>query len=189
MKNNQLQSGSAVLAIVAALAIVLLGAGGFIYWKTVLNKPSVAINDTVPGHQDRPKTENITSSLKGYLTIDNWGVKFKLPTDVTAEQINYRMVTGARDGLYGFSTKRVEALGGDCASSEATAVNKIGLAAVYRLTAPTEKPTGDAVLVNHLDGYYYYVFTAPANCAQDNTNIQSEDQAMLSKLLNGIEKK
>jgi len=182
VNKKQSQSGSAHLVIIIVLVIALLGALGYVFYinfmqpkSTPAPTPEVAVVST--------PTPTPTETNAGYLVLDDWDVKFKLPTNLGSNVITNQKATDANgEDYYKFSTERVSALGGDCTS----------LSKLYRMTELIAPDASPPILVGKFGGYYYYARNSQAICAEDKNidgNIQFEDIHMLKAFLNTIEPK
>jgi cytoskeletal protein RodZ len=202
---NKKQSGfSHMMIIVVVLAVVLIGALGFIFWQNFIqNKSDNAKKEDTSKVSTKQSettttnnTANITDKNKGYLVLSDWGVRFKLPSDLGSRQITYykgvpgytdsgKYVTG--DG-YSFSTNDVEALGENCAYNASD--YWMPLASVTRYTSPYNQ--GSAVegptLIKKLGNYYYYTRGPQALCSVNGSStVQTKGRAAVDALVPSIE--
>jgi len=182
MNKNKYQSGNVHFIIIIVLVVALLGALGLIFWQNFIQpKPGTSKTDSVK----TPSTT--TSSLKGYLVLDNWGVKFKLPSDLGNNEITYSIRTFLKNNdTYYFSTQQVEALGESCIIS---AGQQGHIGRVSRSVTPMGWETYIGDKISHIDGYYYYYASPQSTCSDNGVEIQHRDRAMIHDTIITIEKK
>jgi hypothetical protein len=171
-KKNLTQSGSATVVIVVIIAVALVGALGFIFWQNTIGKASMP---------NEVQTTTAEGTDTDFLTIGDWGIKFKLPQ--TQSKITYHRVDAEGGVYYGFSTKRVEALDDACA-------DPVGHDATWlsSLTRFTSKQTNavDMIVINNeepIAGYYYYLVGSRSACSTSGAEIQSEDMMIIDTML------
>ena len=119
IKYFQKQAGSAHVVIIVVIVAAVLGALGYVFWQNFINKDTSEItNDskqttTQSGETPANPVEQPKDSTEGYLVLEDWGIKFKLPED--SGEIRYYKENVTNDNgsfdYYSFSTKRVEKLG------------------------------------------------------------------------------
>ena len=188
MVNNSRSQGFAHAFLVIGLVVALLGALGFIFWQNFIHKePTVTNNKTVPKTQ--PKEE--VDLNKGYLVLEDWGIKFKLP-DSGSEVRSYKLPVKPNDmgftEIYEFTTKRVEELGGRCAKATSDG-SAIRLALLQRTPQYLDEVTGTIRLNDGqpINGYYYFLTGAQSVCSDGNDEvsgqIQIEDRKLVTDLL------
>lgn len=171
MDTRQSQSGSAHLIVIILLVVALIGALGFVYYQNFMQQ------------KDITTLADDTTINKDYIVLDDWNVKFKLPTNLGSNVITYQKATNSNsEDYYKFSTERVSALGGDCTS----------LNWLYRMVDPIEPDASPPILAGKFGGYYYYAYNRQEICSEDsniNGNIQFQDINMLKAFLTTIEPK
>jgi len=180
------------MIIVIIIVIALLGVLGFVFWNSISQKAvNDATTDTPTSSTAGDEPQRIAPSPetdKDYLDLQEWGVKFKLPSQsygITYYQLltnGSGLARGFDDHYYEFSTKEVENLGGECVDSGDGTV--IRLASLSRSKNKIE--TQGAILVNDgqpIEGYYYYLQGAQSTCSSDNINLQSQSRDSLVELL------
>lgn len=171
------------------LVVVAVGSLSFIYWQNYVQpRPVVQIYKTNAGSPaTKPATDTAdTTTNNGYLVLDDWGVKFKLPASLGDNQITYHkgMRSGAGDE-YDFSTSRVEALGGSCVQNDQSYVP---LGTITRATAPSTALASPPELAGKFGGYYYYYHHPQAGCADSGTDVQIQDVNIIQTMLMSVEK-
>lgn len=196
MNKKQYQSGSAHLAVIVVLVLALLGSVGFIFYQNFIQDKdgvskidgtNIQDNDYTPKIDDTEKIDNTEQvvSYEGYLVLDDWDVKFKLPADLGDNVVTYKKVTVDSGVYYGISTERVSALGGNCDE----------LVGFVRSEEPNNGAVGSPIPAGQVDGYYYGIQSPQSACselAMDNVthkNIVYPDLIMLKALLATVEKK
>jgi len=168
-----------IMAIVIACLLGVIGAGVYFY----LNQAKCTSTTSVVTPIENP-TEAVDTN-EGYLVLEDWNVKFKLPTDLGSNVITYQKTNDSYWGdYYEFSTERVSALGGDCA----------GLNYFYRRTEPITDPASAPDLAGKFGGYYYYVGHRQDVCSEletqaVHTGIVFPDMTMLKTFLGNVEPK
>lgn len=183
-KNSQNQTGSALVAIIIIAVVALVGILGYVAWNkiSVVDKnetPQQTTTVSTPNEDKKPQDSN-----EGYLVLHDWGVKFKLPNNVS-EVRYYKESIEDEHGVfeyYQLTTTRVESLGGECAPD---AANPIRLSSISRSLVKKEE-LASAFPANEnkpIGGYYYYVSGGQSLCSDDHTDWQSEDNTMTSNLL------
>lgn len=196
-----MQRGSHQLIIIAVVVIILLGVIGFVFWKNFVATPSTdtAKTQTAANTSDTKWTDEAAErstvdtpkndeELKDYLVLKEWGLKFKIPEG--AGEIRYYHRTAAAndkgvDSHYRLSTKRVEDLGGMCATAKD---GTGGLAAMTRTKKlPDDGSVSDGPINNGkpINGYYYLLSAAQSYCTTDESHrgIQEKDREMLNTML------
>ena len=184
MNKKQSQSGSAHLIIIMILCVALIGALGFVYWQNFM-QPKVSDKNVVATKTaDNTTTTTPAVTNEGYLVLDNWNVKFKLPADLGDSAVTYQKITDGSGVYYDISTERVSALGGDCAR----------LIRLIRSKESFGSSIGAPILAGQVGDYYYGFHGPQSACSElDNgathTNIVYPDFTMLKTLLMTVEKK
>ena len=168
--------GFAHAFLVIGLVIALLFALGFIFWQNFIHKEptTTEIVTTTPKEK--------TDLNKGYLVLEDWGIKFKLPE--TKSKIVYYKVDNEAGPQYEFTTKRVEALGDSCVEpSKQGTVGRLGIL-TRSATKFDELYSSNATNNNEpLNGYYYYASASNGPCAMDSPEIQLEDRNLINAML------
>jgi len=188
--NKQKQNGSAHVIILIIVVLAIIGSLGFLFWNNFVRsnpdqKKQASTQKTKP---NTPSSSPIKEDgNKGYLVLDDWKIKFKLPENI-GEIRYYKKVAEPNDkgviDYYEFSTKRVEELGGQCAESN-------GQGSVTRLasldrTKMKREALASASFVNNnepIDGYYYYASGGQAGCSDNGADIQKQDRDMIFEML------
>jgi heme/copper-type cytochrome/quinol oxidase subunit 2 len=160
IKHSQRQIGSAHLIIIVIIILALLGALGFVFWKNI-SKTNSTPSITTSSPSPKPASD--------YLTISDWGIKFKIADALkTTDILNTKEQSKDTppQTSYAFTTKRIQSLGGACATQpfDNTEI----------LTRTSEKPnaTPDSTLINStaIDSYYYILGAPPAFCTVVDSN-------------------
>ncbi|MDN5274367.1 MAG: hypothetical protein JWP06_268 [Candidatus Saccharibacteria bacterium] len=189
IKTSSKQTGSTHVVIIIILVIALVATLGLVFWQNFINKKSA---DT-SSNQKKPTTnqpaEKVKDPNEGYLVLKDWNIKFKLPTDTTAITYYKKQVEANNKDIeedYEFSTKRVEALGGQCIEPNNMG-SVIRLAVLSRTKVKLENLVSTSVVNNNepIAGYYYYASGAQSICADEGTSIQQQDRNMIFNALLG----
>lgn len=184
MVNNSRSQGFAHAFLIIGIVVALLGALGFIFWQNFIHKePTITKTEAVTKTQ--PKEEVDLS--KGYLVLEDWGVKFKIPE--TKSEIVYYKVQNDDGFFFEFTTKRVEALGENCVDNSTGGATRLG--AISRSSVKREGVyiIGSRPFNNNEpmgDGYYYYFSYTSALCADASGDIQGEDRRVIENLLDTL---
>jgi hypothetical protein len=187
IKNYLKQKGSAHVVIIVILVIALLGTLGFVFWQNFINKKSAEVTSDSKQTTNQP-TEKVKDPDEGYLVLKDWNIKFKLPAD-SNEITYYKKQAEPNDkGIeeyYEFSTKRVEALGGQCVEpNNLGQVIRNGSMSRTKIKREGEIASGSAVNNNEsIAGYYYYISGGQSTCANEAVDIQTQDRDMIFKTI------
>ena len=198
MKNN-LQKGSAQFLVIIALVVALLGALGFVFWqnfmqsKTTDNNFVATKNDTTGNtsgsnlnstSNEVVSTVDENSSNVGYLVLNDWGVRFRLPYGLGNDEVVYEKATDmtGSDEKYYFSTKGLSALGSECSKA-------YGL---IRGSEPAFAPIGSPIAIAKIGDYYYSYYTPQASCLDNREkgiDVEQHVSNMLPLMFGSIEQK
>lgn len=185
MKQLTNERGSVEAIVMGLLVVALIGALGFIFWQNFLKKDEP--QKTVETVKEEPKPVTVadeTEEQKGYLAINEWSVRFKIPSEVGSETVFYEKaheVTGLESG-YGIIT-----------SGEKKLYNTCGLSPepqVYVHRGKNSQSTPEHVPLNSgksLGGYYYFMSATMTRCEDSNQAKESEYQNILKSLVETIE--
>lgn len=194
--NNQ--RGSTHVVVIAVLIVIILGLVGYLFWNNFVAKKD-STNQSASTSTASKSSAVATSSptatkspdLTGYLVLDDWKVKFKLPSN--SGEILYFSDTQNTDNrydanYYGFTTKLVDALGDSCSKSTATLGPVIYLGTLRRTKNKIDvegMPSGPYPLNNNqpINSYYYYVNNAQATCSENGSDLQVKGLAIIKELL------
>jgi hypothetical protein len=188
MSTSRSQKGSAHLATVIVLIVTLVSSLGFAAWKNLSSKSNEAsVAQTEQGKHEAIKRVADTHQKglhEGYLVLENWGIKFKLPENSGEIRYYKEDVTNDNDSseLYSFTTKRVEELGEYC--SPDSREDPIRLAFISRSDIKLDHIL-NATLANNepINGYYYYMAGTQNLCANKGDELQTTDKSMIEKML------
>lgn len=191
---NGNEQGSIHIVIISIVAVMLLGAIGFLFWNNFIQpknhsepiattKPSAIASATPTASPDVDK-----------LTIADWKIEFTIPESLKDTSIKYsarRSNDNPPVASYSFTTSRIHDLGGEC----------------------VKQPFGDTVMLNRFtedqmaypDSYwvspdkiggYRYVLSGPiAGCSMVNENgqvissasqVEVKDRDSLKELVRSI---
>ena len=196
MSKKAEQKGFAQAFLVIGAVIVLAGTLGFLYWLNATKVEDNATKTKSVVEADQEKAERAPKDdkdeNKGYVVLSDWGVKFKMPTNIGEVTYYKKTAPENRQGVkeyYEFSTKRVEELGGQCIEP-----NDIGfvirLASLSRSqnnpepnpTYPSQVPVNEGKAIN---GYYYYAEGGHSVCATEGytDGIQKQDRDTIYQML------
>lgn len=185
IKNSQNQTGSAHIVIIIILVVAVIGLLGFIFWQNFITPKDETTKQAISSQHEN---ESEADLYKGYLFLDDWSIKFKIPEGLTG--IKYYKVTGYDS--YELTTSRVEELGGDC---KEPAVDKVpGVIRLGGISRESKPIDSEYVLkLNNgqpINGYYYSYAAAQSTCAySDPEGVQQIDRDLLSNMVNNIEAK
>lgn len=171
----------AILTIIIVLVAAGAGYGGWWYGKrsaddnlskiTALQaqvdqlqtKLSAANEAASQAQAAQPDTTEATSSVS-YLTIDQWGVKFELTSDITDATYSIK------DNAAGLSTKALTKTDPQCAADKTT-LGWLSRAEVDS-TVNGKKVTDLYPNGKTIDGMYYYYVHPQATCSSNNVDQQ-----------------
>jgi len=193
VKNKKTQVGSAHLIVVLVLVLALIGSLGFIFWQNFMQQKT---NDdkAVVVTPEVSKTDDATPAVPsndGYLVLEDWGVKYKLPSDLGNNTIKYYKVSdnpSVTDGYY-FSTSRVEGLGAGCLPTD----QYYGaLAMTTRSTMDNNNDVSGPSAKTKIGDYYYFYWHPQAACTSGSDrsiiDIEMQDSDMIQTMLKSVEK-
>lgn len=178
VKQFHRQTGSVHIVIVTIIVLLILGALGFVFWKNISAKSHTS---------STTKTSSTTlKPVSDYLTISDWNIKFKITDELkTTTIIDSKEQSNDTPPLtsYAFTTKRIHALGGACATQP--------FANTEILTRTSDKPntTPDGILLNNtaIDGYYYILGAPSASCTAVGSDGKLLNQAQADTKAKSIE--
>jgi len=125
----------------------------------------------------------------GYLTLKDWGVKFKIPEGLVGVKAYKRPFPensrGFSNSSYEFTTERVEALGQWCSaitegSNTVTRLGGISRSSQKQSEYVSAAPANDN---NSVGGYYYYVSGGQATCSSEGNDLQLQDLRAINDML------
>lgn len=177
------EQGSAHVIIISILVVALIGAIGFIFWQNVLQpKPS---NDSTSKSASSDKTSSKSNKKttptdlnKGYMVLDDWGVRFKeINSVISWSKTSVNSYNKPDSDIYYFTT--------DAWKNLPTACNT-----EIRLMRATEKSTAmtsPPIALNNeekIGGHYYY-YTSPQDACGGDT-LDSEAWVFQAKTVMGF---
>lgn len=191
MNKQNKQQGSIQVIIIAVLSLALVGLLGSMFWNNFVQSKGTTTTATVtksvpPVPSQSPKAD------PNMIILSDWKVEFTLPESLRNTSVKYTKSSKDNTTTYGFTTKRIEALGGDCV------MQPYGKSLVLSRSeeAPAANTMEGFVLINKnpIDGYYYtYAETIPA-CSGSTTDpsvtvnqVEINDRAALGDLLKSLE--
>lgn len=180
--------GSIFAVVMIILTVAIIGMLSLVFWHNITQSKDVArptdsaLLANSAQHLD-VKAKGVPN--EGYLVLDDWGIKFKLPEDA-GEVLAYKETISNQYGTfesYNLTTKRVEGLGQQCVPDASGEV--IRLSGISRRTVKQEQYSSAFPANNNepLNGYYYYVSGGQSVCSEEHTDWQSTDNIMTSELL------
>ena len=186
MKKKQSQSGFVHLAIIIVLVVALIGAIGYIAWDKFM-QPKDGDENVVATKTTNDSTDTTTTPVadnEGYLVLDDWGVKFKLPADLGDDEIVYEEASDTSGSIevYYFSTKYFSLLGSTCSRA-------------YSLIRSTDVSTdsiGAPIIIGKIGNYYYSYYTPQSFCLDNNEkgiDVEQKVSKMLPLMFESIESK
>ncbi len=189
---NTVDKGSAHAIIIVVLVVALLGTLGLVFYQNFIEKSgdkktADSAQDTPAKTDTTPKVDEEAKSNEGYLVIDNWGVKFKIPESLNNEKITYKASESAAEGGEGYDVTTEKALA--AANSDMLQARVL---IIERHKKPLLTDTGEIKrqtppynLEKIGDYYYYYSPTS----GQVPAGLTSEAYAGFTELAKSIEKK
>lgn len=125
----------------------------------------------------------------GYLTLKDWGVKFKIPeglTDVKAYKYSFpENSEGFSNSYYQLTTGRVEALGQWCSAITEGNNRVTRLGSISRSTQKQDEYVSAAPANDNkpVGGYYYYTSGGQATCSDEGNDLQLQDLRAINDML------
>lgn len=124
----------------------------------------------------------------GYLTLKDWGVKFKIPeglAGIKAYKYSYPENSGSFSDSYQLTTTRVEGLGQWCSAitegdNTVTRLGGISRSSKKQNEYVSAAPANDN---NSVGGYYYYVSGGQATCSDEGNDLQLQDLRAINDML------
>jgi len=187
IKHFSKQTGSTHVIIIVILVVALLGTLGFVFWQNIINKKSAEMSSDSKQATNQP-AEKVKDTDKGYLVLKDWNIKFKLLANSNAITYYKKQAEPNDKGVeeyYEFSTKRVEAIGGQCVEPNTLGqVIRNGSISRTKVKREGEIVSGSAVNNNEpIAGYYYYISGGQSTCANEGVDIQTQDRDMIFKTI------
>jgi hypothetical protein len=182
MKQTNKKGFAPILIVVIVLAIGLVAALGYIFYQNMNKKDDTVANTT---STQASNTSTTKPDYTGYLVLDDWGVKFKIPIELQSTTINkYNF-----DGYYYFTTSRSEAIKG--CKNDGDINGTLRSLSRYENEQKTDGESNGG-LISKLGNYYYYSTTPQAPCwdvsvTEKDEDIISQDISNLYLLLKNIE--
>ena len=184
------QRGSAHVIIIAILVFALIGALGFIFWSNFLQPKSDSGSFVKTDASPSPSASAMPKTDDNTIVLSDWKVKLTIPESLKSTSVKYSKETRHGKTDYEFTTSRIEALGGDCATQP------YGKSIVLsRVTEIPANAMNGFVRVNQepINGYYFtYTETIPA-CSGSITDptvkvnqVEIDDRAALGALLKSL---
>jgi len=152
IRNSLRQKGSAHLAVIALLALVLLGALGFIFWQNFINKESESKNEIV----DVKKNEGqvTTSKPADTVLVEEYAIEFTKAEGLKNTTVIHEKRQIGEASFIAFTTQRVVDIGGDCSKGYPFG----DLVTLSR----SDKSNSDEYTIfttKNINGYYYHIGT------------------------------
>jgi hypothetical protein len=162
------KSGFAPIIVVILLAVALVAALGFIFYQNMNKKDDKVANTTSTTSTQSSITSTTKADFTGYLVLDDWGVKFKIPIELQSTTINkYKL-----DGHYYFTTSRSETVEG--CKNDGTVNPMLRSLSRYENEQKTDGESNGG-LISKLGSYYYYSTPPQAPCWDVNVTVKDED--------------
>lgn len=188
------QQGSVQFVAIIILSVALVGALGYIYWSNFMQPKSTTINDAATTSTvtatttPKPVTSVSPESDSNTIVLSDWKIKMTIPESLRNTSVKYSKNTKNGQDNYGFTTARIEALGGECATQP------YGKSILLARTQGTLSNV-DVGVVNKtpIGGYTYdYIETIPA-CSGSKSDsgmvnqVEIDDKAAIVKMLESLE--
>ncbi len=183
MSKKQKKTNKLTVIIIASLLLII--SIGLVAWAFYLHghnsstDESTSTADTTSSgtssSTDSSQAETATTPTvqtdpnEGYVTIDEWGVRFK-PVEGLLTAV-YFMASNSTDDSYRFSVQEIINAEPNCATD--------GFLSITRRSEPTDNYYES--LLATINGYYYYKEDANSACSNNEANLDLELQQ--SKLL------
>jgi hypothetical protein len=192
MKQTNKKGFAPILIVVIVLAIGLVAALGYIFYQNMNKKDDTVANTT---STQASNTSTTKPDYTGYLVLDDWGVKFKIPALLSSTNVNYyktsnQISNNMYEGVeYSITTARIEALGDGCSHTSGFYFNPP--THIYRSTTLKNDPNEPepAGLLKKINDLYYYQVPAQSACSDKFDNSFNDERLALIEMLKSIEAK
>lgn len=183
MVTNKYITGSAHVAVIATLVVVIIGLLGVVFWQNFIQKKpapaaSVTTSAAAGATQAAPSaTTNKAQPVKpadttNYVVLSNWNVKFAAPTD--GSTISWAASTSDSNTI-GFSTSNLKT--GQLCNAENGAAGSL-LRSASAISAQTTGTTMTILNNGQPINGYYYAFEMPNGSHCSDTNPTDYDEAL-----------
>lgn len=184
------------IIIIAVLAVAVIG---LVVWRfidantaTSNNTQAEQIGDTTQTTTNQTTIDTSIDQNKGYVVIDDWGVRFKSENNLTVKY--YKQAVDGEE-VYEFTTATVEALNG-CSGKYDSGRIAGSLGTVSRTNSKlTTNETQSPPVALHggqaINGYYYYYFRPQALCSISDSDgsVEQQQSSAIATFLSTIEAK
>lgn len=198
-QSKKSRKGLKVLLTIVLVALVAAGVGYGVYaWQQQeVNKLNTKVdtlnkeNKMLSKANSKVESEEFASPNEGYLVLEDWGIRLKLPEG--RDDISYykhKSYDKRNDVIYEnyeFTTERVENLKERCVETNESTATRMA-----KLSRAKIKPKEllSAGLVNDgkpINGYYYIYAPGQSLCAEKGLSIQTEDAKLIREMVSNLE--
>ncbi len=175
--NTKSQHGSVQIIIISLLSFGLILAVGWIFWQNFLQpkaEPSsvLSLNSEEVHSQDIKSSESTLSAMPAdpstYITIDEWGIKFKLSeelkaTKVLTQKISVPVYQSGIDVYYGLTTEKI-------LTADETCIEPVSVSRSESYLGEGQG-TQRSISASPISGYYYYSSSPSAGTPTCNADL------------------
>jgi hypothetical protein len=192
-KRNQI--GSVHVAILSAVVLIIVGAAGYLFWNNfIANEKSDSTKEVSKSSKTNVSPSPTPTTDASKLTLSDWKITFSIPDTLKDTSIKYyerRSNDNPSVAYYAFTTKRIQDLGGQCASQT------FGDTVILNRFSEDQPAYPDSYWVSpdKVDGYRYVLSGPIASCSgttadgqatQKTSQAETSDKESLIKLLESI---
>lgn len=181
MKHSSDQRGALPIMalILAVVAVAVVGIAVYNSGKVRQKVAATASPSPLVSTSASPQAKvSPTPTPSNVLGLDDWGIKIRLESSLADTRVIYNKQGGgaqSREYYYTFTTSRIQALGGNCAS---TTLQFGAIVSLFRLkTKPVATPDGELINDSPIGGYYYILTSPSASCSGMGVRSQSTTEA------------
>ena len=194
--NKRNQNGSVYVGIISVVALIVIGTVGYLFWSNFIanhtdNKTVKIENNTKVSNPPSPSPNN--ESDPSTIVLSNWKVSFMIPGFLKDTSVIYKE-SKSNDNpptySYIFTTKRIQGLGGKCATEP------FGNTLSLTRFSEDEPAYPDSYWVSpeKIDGFRYVLSGPIASCSGQVVNsgsaqtsqIEIDDKASLIEMVKSI---
>jgi hypothetical protein len=166
--NKHNQHGSAHVVAIGAVAVIIIGATGFLFWNNFLKPQPTAENvvTATPTPGSSPSPEPVVEEQAYVVIIGDWNVEFELSdtleaADVKAKQVTNEVYPSGTMTYYEIATSQQRAFdlqrdGMERLCDAGSPVSLDRYDSDQSKNAAANGFTGNTINSKPIDGYYYY---------------------------------
>lgn len=175
-----MQKGSAQIVVISAVALIIFGALGFLFWNNFLQtkEQSKDENSTNPSASvstpPLPAADADVSDEEDIIYIKEWGIKLK-------SSVKNDLVYSITSRVGGPEKTEIDSLGLKIKAESVNDQSCIDFGAdLYRQKVPTQFQS------KKIGEYYYYVTGAPGRCSENAEDLKLQDTVLTELIVSNI---